>query len=58
MTPPPTPPPRDPDIRITLRPKPDAVPSNIRLRRLLKLALRAFGLVCVDVREVPAETPK
>lgn len=25
----------------------------IRLRRLLKCALRAFGLRCVDVRELP-----
>lgn len=42
-------------FRLTLTTKhPDAV---IRLRRLLKIALRAFGFRCLEVRQTPKETP-
>jgi hypothetical protein len=34
---------------------PDPVPAIIRLRRLVKLALRAFGFRVVDAKELPAE---
>ncbi len=37
---------------LTLRPLPHAVPVDVRLRRLLKTALRSFGFRAVDVREV------
>ncbi|HET6249490.1 MAG TPA: hypothetical protein VFE47_17505 [Tepidisphaeraceae bacterium] len=40
---------------IILRPIDQAVPAEVRLRRLLKAALRAYGLRCIDVRELPAD---
>lgn len=30
-----------------------STPGIVRLRKLLKAALRGFGLRCIDVREVP-----
>jgi hypothetical protein len=48
-------PPR-PDFRITIRdlaPPGDAT-TDVRLRRMLKAALRWFGFRCVKVEEVPA----
>jgi hypothetical protein len=33
------------------------VPPEIRLRRLLKSALRQHGLRCIDIRELPADAP-
>lgn len=50
-----TPPPPDPlpDIRLVLRPLPDEVPVAIRLRQLLKYALRAQGFRLVRLEEVP-----
>jgi len=41
---------------VTLRARPSNVPGIIRLRRFLKIALRAFGLVAEDVRLI-APTP-
>jgi hypothetical protein len=40
------------DCRVTLRPLRSDVPAVVRLRRFLKLALRAFGLRAVEVAEV------
>ncbi len=42
----------EPDVRLTLRPLPDEVPTDIRLRRLLKYALRALGLRCVKIEDL------
>jgi hypothetical protein len=33
------------------------VPAVVRLRRFLKAALRAYGLRCIEVVEVPAAPP-
>jgi hypothetical protein len=38
---------------LIIRPEPDDVPAEIRLRRFLKMALRSHGLRCIDVREAP-----
>lgn len=38
------------DVVVTLRDVGGSVPVALRLRRLLKVALRVFGLRCVDVR--------
>jgi hypothetical protein len=54
----PTPEPRDSlrsprtRYRLELEAKPAGVPAAVRLRRALKVLLRAFGLRCVWVREV------
>jgi hypothetical protein len=40
---------------LVLRAEPWSVPAIIRLRRLLKLALRSFGLRCVELKELPAD---
>ena len=47
------------DIRLTLHPLPDDVPVEVRLRQLLKVALRRFRLRCVSVEEVasPVQRP-
>lgn len=37
---------------LVLRAEPWGTPATIRLRRLLKTALRSFGLKCVELREV------
>jgi hypothetical protein len=42
------------DIRLTLRPLASDWPAPIRLKRLLKAALRAWGFRCVCVEELPA----
>jgi hypothetical protein len=42
-------------FRVVLQALPDAVPARVRVRRLLKLALRAFRLKCVRVELVQAE---
>lgn len=36
---------------LKFRPEGAGPPTEIRVRRLLKVALRAFGLRCVDVTE-------
>lgn len=46
-----------PDFRLTLRPTPGDVPAAVRLRAVLKYALRACGLRCVRVEEVPRDGP-
>jgi hypothetical protein len=52
-----------PRFVVTLRPVRDPVhphrerPVSIRLRAFLKVALRAFGLRAVDVREIPPAAP-
>jgi hypothetical protein len=38
--------------RLELEAKPSGVPADVRLRRALKVLLRAFGLRCVWAREV------
>jgi hypothetical protein len=52
----PEPPPRRDSLRsryrLELEAKPAGVPADVRLRRALKVLLRAFGLRCVWVREV------
>jgi hypothetical protein len=44
-----------PDFRITVRDlaPPGDVTTDVRLRRMLKAALRWFGFRCVKVEEVP-----
>ncbi|MDZ4697764.1 MAG: hypothetical protein SGI86_21695 [Deltaproteobacteria bacterium] len=37
--------------------KPHDAPTFIRLRRLLKLALRGFAFRCVDIRQAPDDKP-
>ena len=44
------------DYLVRLRPIPGDCPPYLRLRRLLKFALRTLGLRCVEVREM-TETP-
>ena len=36
-------------IVIVFKPLPDTVPANVRIRRLLKYALRAMRLKCVSI---------
>jgi hypothetical protein len=47
--------PDPPLVRLTFRPLASAVPLAARVRRLLKVALRACGLRCVQVEELPTE---
>jgi hypothetical protein len=47
--------PPDPDIRLVLRPLPDDVPVEVRLRQLLKVALRRFRLKGVSVETARPE---
>jgi hypothetical protein len=42
------------DFRLTIRPGRDAVPTVVRLRRLLKMLLRGYGFRCISVEELPA----
>jgi hypothetical protein len=42
---------------LTLEDTGDGPPAPIRLRRLLKLALRYMGFRCIDVRETPSIRP-
>jgi hypothetical protein len=48
---------RQPQYRVLLRPQPGEAPAFVRLRRLLKLALRAFGLRYVLVEEISPNGP-
>jgi hypothetical protein len=43
--------------RVTLRPVGDGPPVAVRLRHLLKLALRACGLRCLAVEKIAAGKP-
>jgi hypothetical protein len=47
----------DPDIVLTFRPLPDAedVPVGVRVRQLIKTALRRDRLRCVRVEGLPPE---
>lgn len=47
----------DPDIVLTFRPLPDAedVPVGVRVRQLLRTALRRDRLKCVRVEGLPKE---
>lgn len=47
----------DPDITITFRPLPDAeeVPVAVRVRRLLRTALRRDRLRCLKVEGLPED---
>jgi hypothetical protein len=54
--------PADADTKTTyaviLSAKPSPAPAIIRLRRLLKIALRAFALECIDVKEITTTAPE
>lgn len=43
---------------VTLQPTDNHAPAHLRLRRLLKFALRVCRLRCISIREVPAEDRK
>ena len=45
-----------PDYLIRLKPLPSPRPAAVRIRLLLKWALRQAGLKCVEIREVPPVT--
>ncbi len=45
----------DDTVRLTFRPLADSVPAAIRLRRLLKIALRQLNLRCVAVEGAAPE---
>jgi len=45
--------PSKPVFKLTLQTLPGSVPAIIRLRGALKTLLRAFGLKCISVEEVP-----
>jgi hypothetical protein len=44
-------------VRLTFKPLPSDAPVEIRLKRLLKAALRWFGFRCVRVEEVSPIPP-
>jgi hypothetical protein len=47
---------RESDYRLTLRPVAKwGTPATIRLRLLLKSALRCFGLRCLKIEALPAD---
>ncbi len=48
-------PPVGDEVRLTFRALPDDVPPAIRIRRLLKHALRSLGLKCVRVEGAAPE---
>jgi hypothetical protein len=43
------------DYRLLLRPLQDGCPPAVRLKRLLKVALRVFALCCVEAVELDQE---
>jgi hypothetical protein len=45
----------DGDVVLVLRPLPDGVPEDARLRRLLKAALREYKFRAVRVGDAPVE---
>jgi hypothetical protein len=45
------------DYLLRLRPERSAEPAPVRLRKLLKIALRALGLRCVHLKELVADAP-
>jgi hypothetical protein len=46
----------EPDVVIVLRPQSGREPTAVRLRRLLKFALRTLGLKCISVEDVRRPT--
>jgi hypothetical protein len=40
-----------PDLLLRIRPRPGVVPADVRLRRALKMMLRAYGLRCLSIEE-------
>lgn len=51
-------PPGRPRFTFTFEALADKVPAWSRVRRLLKVALRAFRLKCVRIDELPADSPR
>lgn len=49
--------PNEPNYVIEFRPQPSAVPAPLRIRRLLKYALRSLGLKCISLQEKPKPDP-
>lgn len=47
-----------PDYRIIFRPRSSSVPPIIRLRRLLKLALRYMDMTAIEVQEITPGAPQ
>src|SRR5262245_5257347 len=47
----------DPSYRVTLEPLPSTVPPHVRLKLLLKQALRQHALKCTKLEQLPAEPP-
>jgi hypothetical protein len=48
------------EYHLVLRPGPSAVPPDVRLRKLLKFARRAFGLrcaSCIEMRRAGGDVP-
>ena len=45
-----------PLVTLTLRDTGEGPPFDVRLARLLKLALRVFGMRCIDIQQQPAES--
>lgn len=41
--------------RIEVEALPSGVPATVRMKRWLKIALRAFGLKCLRCEEIPVE---
>jgi hypothetical protein len=46
-----------PLFHLTLRPLPDRTPATVRLRRLLKILLRAYGFRVLGLRQVVPDGP-
>lgn len=44
-----------PAYRLTFRAEGDGPPAIVRVRRLLKIALRGYGLRCLAVEETPQD---
>lgn len=47
-----------PRYRIELEARPDAVPAAIRLKRLLKITRRGYGLKCLAAEKLADEQPR
>jgi hypothetical protein len=45
------------DWRLVFRPLPDDVPVPVRIRHLLKIALRSLRLKCVKLEPTPKNEP-
>ena len=49
---------RQTEYHLILRPQGDGPPPWVRMRRLLKAALRTYGFKCMDIIEVPIDSPR